>query len=156
MHFSTVNSVELKGNAKHGYKRITPLRSARYMMKQVRHPSLRKVIFYAQQHTFDIKTHPHVQGIEKGVEGIKLEEKPAEEKKDRSQVKDKSAQLEAKLEKENQKKMQSHVIIKRVERTKRKCVTTIHGLEVFGKRIFAATLVKGTGLKLETCIRCGP
>lgn len=29
--------------------------------------------------------------------------------------------------------MESHVIIKRVERTKRKCVTTIHGLEVFGK-----------------------
>lgn len=72
--------------------------------------------------------------IEKGVEGIQIEEKKPEEKKnDRSLVKDKSAQLEAKLEKENKKKMESHVIIKRVERTKRKCVTTIHGLEVFGK-----------------------
>ncbi|CAO3667972.1 unnamed protein product [Umbelopsis vinacea] len=69
--------------------------------------------------------------VEKGVEGIKLEEAPEEKKNDRSHVKDKSAQLEAKLEKENKKKMESHVIIKRVERTKRKCVTTIHGLEVF-------------------------
>jgi density-regulated protein len=72
--------------------------------------------------------------IEKGVEGIQIEEKPEEKKNDRSLVKDKSAQLEAKLEKENRKKMESHVIIKRVERTKRKCVTTIHGLEVFGKK----------------------
>lgn len=74
--------------------------------------------------------------VEKGVEGIKLEEAPEEKKNDRSHVKDKSAQLEAKLEKENKKKMESHVIIKRVERTKRKCVTTIHGLEVFGKQFF--------------------
>ncbi|GAB5589857.1 Translation machinery-associated protein 22 [Umbelopsis nana] len=77
------------------------------------------------------KIYNNAEEVEKGVEGITLEEKPEEKKNDRSHVKDKSAQLEAKLEKENKKKMESHVIIKRVERTKRKCVTTIHGLEVF-------------------------
>ncbi|KAI9268955.1 translation initiation factor SUI1 [Phascolomyces articulosus] len=50
---------------------------------------------------------------------------------DRTFVKDKSAKLEAKLERENQKKQSSRVIVKRVERTKRKCITIVHGLEVF-------------------------
>ncbi|OZJ04167.1 hypothetical protein BZG36_03119 [Bifiguratus adelaidae] len=57
-------------------------------------------------------------------EEIKLEEK-------RTKVKDKTAQVEAKLEREHQKKMASKILIKRVERTKRKCVTTVYGLEVF-------------------------
>ncbi|ORX61704.1 density-regulated protein DRP1 [Hesseltinella vesiculosa] len=52
-------------------------------------------------------------------------------KSDRTFVKDKSAKLEAKLERENKKKMSSKVMIKRVERTKRKRITIIHGLEIF-------------------------
>ncbi|KAG0791970.1 hypothetical protein G6F62_001461 [Rhizopus arrhizus] len=47
-------------------------------------------------------------------------------------VKDKSAKLEAKLEREIKKKMASRVIIKRNERNKRKCVTSIYGLDIFG------------------------
>ncbi|KAI9320428.1 mitochondrial translation initiation factor [Dichotomocladium elegans] len=54
-----------------------------------------------------------------------------EARSDRTFVKDKSAQLEAKLERENQKKLSSRVLVKRVERTKRKCVTIVHGLEIF-------------------------
>ncbi|KAG0331572.1 Translation machinery-associated protein 22, partial [Podila humilis] len=37
----------------------------------------------------------------------------------------------AKIEKQMQKKMQSKVLIKRIERTKRKCVTSVFGLENF-------------------------
>ncbi|KAJ8654794.1 hypothetical protein O0I10_009515 [Lichtheimia ornata] len=55
----------------------------------------------------------------------------SEGRSDRTFVKDKSAQLEAKLERENQKKLSSRVTVKRVERTKRKCVTIVHGLEIF-------------------------
>jgi hypothetical protein len=138
--------VELKRSARLGFRRITPLSSARYMKTQV--IDLLTLFSTRNSPPVMVKAHACVLGIEKGVEGIKLEEKPAEEKKDRSQVKDKSAQLEAKLEKENQKKMQSHVIIKRVERTKRKCVTTIHGLEVFGKKFFDANFSNGNMAKI--------
>ncbi|KAI9031624.1 translation initiation factor SUI1 [Phycomyces nitens] len=77
----------------------------------------------------------NVEAITKGVENVALEETgatTADGKPDRTFVKDKSAKLEAKLERENKKKMSSRVTIKRVERTKRKCVTTIYGLDVFG------------------------
>ncbi|KAG0306927.1 Translation machinery-associated protein 22 [Dissophora globulifera] len=43
----------------------------------------------------------------------------------------KKAKEAAKIEKQMQKKMQSRVIIKRIERTKRKCVTSVFGLENF-------------------------
>ncbi|KAI9478136.1 MAG: translation initiation factor SUI1 [Benjaminiella poitrasii] len=66
-----------------------------------------------------------------GMEKINLGD-DGPDKKDRTIVKDKSAKLEAKLEREIKKKMASRVIIKRIERTKRKSVTTIFGLDVFG------------------------
>ncbi|CAO3587391.1 unnamed protein product [Absidia cylindrospora] len=68
------------------------------------------------------------------VEGIRLVSvaEDGDGKSDRTFVKDKSAKLEAKLERENKKKMSSRVTIKRVERTKRKRITTIHGLDIFG------------------------
>ncbi|KAI8381513.1 mitochondrial translation initiation factor [Radiomyces spectabilis] len=72
-----------------------------------------------------------VQDVGQGVEKVSLEDASGEKRSDRTLVKDKSAKLEAKLERENKKKMSSRVIIKRVERTKRKCVTTIHGLDIF-------------------------
>ncbi|KAF9961437.1 Translation machinery-associated protein 22 [Mortierella alpina] len=43
----------------------------------------------------------------------------------------KKAKEAAKIEKQMQKKMQSKVLIKRIERTKRKCVTSVFGLENF-------------------------
>lgn len=86
-------------------------------------------------------------GLIEGVEGVTLEEGEEGDKK-RTVVKDKSAKLEAKMERENKKKMvngytlmkysylpiqqASRVIIKRNERNKRKCVTTIYGLDIFG------------------------
>ncbi|KAI7861358.1 translation initiation factor SUI1 [Spinellus fusiger] len=78
-----------------------------------------------------------VQAVTEGVEKITVEETgpvTTEGKSDRTFVKDKSAKLEAKLERENKKKMSSRVTIKRIERTKRKCVTTIYGLDVFEER----------------------
>ncbi|KAG2229444.1 translation initiation factor SUI1 [Thamnidium elegans] len=72
-----------------------------------------------------------VQAVTEGVEKATIEDETID-KKDRSLVKDKSAKLEAKLERENKKKMASRVLIKRIERTKRKCVTTIYGLDIFG------------------------
>ncbi|GAA5812221.1 hypothetical protein MFLAVUS_005671 [Mucor flavus] len=72
-----------------------------------------------------------VQAVTEGVEKATIEDETVD-KKDRSLVKDKSAKLEAKLERENKKKMASRVLIKRIERTKRKCVTTIYGLDIFG------------------------
>ncbi|KAI8342598.1 translation initiation factor SUI1 [Chlamydoabsidia padenii] len=65
-----------------------------------------------------------------GMEQVGVTEE-GESKPDRTFVKDKSAKLEAKLERENKKKMSSRVTIKRVERTKRKRITTIHGLDIF-------------------------
>ncbi|KAI9488596.1 mitochondrial translation initiation factor [Zychaea mexicana] len=65
------------------------------------------------------------------VEGTGAEAAGGEGRSGRTFVKDKSAKLEAKLERENQKKQSSRVTVKRVERTKRKCVTIVHGLEVF-------------------------
>ncbi|KAI8992151.1 translation initiation factor SUI1 [Mycotypha africana] len=70
-----------------------------------------------------------VDGVTKGVANASIEDDSG---KDRTVVKDKSAKLEAKLERENKKKMASRIIIKRIERTKRKSVTTIFGLEIFG------------------------
>ncbi|KAI8378622.1 translation initiation factor SUI1 [Blakeslea trispora] len=72
-----------------------------------------------------------VNAVTEGVEKTTLDEDTGD-KKDRTVVKDKSAKLEAKLEREIKKKMASRVIIKRIERTKRKSVTTIFGLDVFG------------------------
>ncbi|CAO0802183.1 unnamed protein product [Mucor circinelloides] len=72
-----------------------------------------------------------VKAVTEGVEKATIEDE-ASDKKDRTVVKDKSAKLEAKLERENKKKMASRVLIKRIERTKRKCVTTIYGLDIFG------------------------
>ncbi|KAG2193466.1 hypothetical protein INT46_007734 [Mucor plumbeus] len=72
-----------------------------------------------------------VKGVTEGVEKATIEDESGD-KKDRTVVKDKSAKLEAKLERENKKKMASRVLIKRIERTKRKCVTTIYGLDIFG------------------------
>ncbi|OAD08054.1 hypothetical protein MUCCIDRAFT_133385, partial [Mucor lusitanicus CBS 277.49] len=69
--------------------------------------------------------------VTEGVEKATIEDE-ASDKKDRTVVKDKSAKLEAKLERENKKKMASRVLIKRIERTKRKCITTIYGLDIFG------------------------
>lgn len=73
-----------------------------------------------------------VKDVTEGVEKAKIEDDGTGDKKDRTVVKDKSAKLEAKLERENKKKMASRVLIKRIERTKRKCVTTIYGLDIFG------------------------
>ncbi|KAF1804122.1 translation initiation factor SUI1 [Mucor lusitanicus] len=72
-----------------------------------------------------------VKAVTEGVEKATIEDE-ASDKKDRTVVKDKSAKLEAKLERENKKKMASRVLIKRIERTKRKCITTIYGLDIFG------------------------
>ncbi|KAI7903375.1 translation initiation factor SUI1 [Cokeromyces recurvatus] len=72
-----------------------------------------------------------VNAVTAGMEKSSLDDENPE-KKDRTIVKDKSAKLEAKLEREIKKKMASRVVIKRIERTKRKSVTTIFGLEVFG------------------------
>ncbi|KAF7722186.1 Translation machinery-associated protein 22 [Apophysomyces ossiformis] len=69
--------------------------------------------------------------VTEGVKALTVEDTAGEGKSDRTVVKDKSARLEAKLERENKKKMSTRVTIKRVERTKRKCITTIHGLDVF-------------------------
>ncbi|CAO3626919.1 unnamed protein product [Cunninghamella blakesleeana] len=66
--------------------------------------------------------------ITEGIEKVTVVEG---EKSDRTFVKDQSAKLEAKLERENQKKKNSRVTIKRVERTKRKRITIIHGLDIF-------------------------
>ncbi|KAI9363558.1 translation initiation factor SUI1 [Pilaira anomala] len=77
------------------------------------------------------KVYGGVQAVTEGVEKATIEDESVD-KKDRSLVKDKSAKLEAKLERENKKKMASRVLIKRIERTKRKCVTTIYGLDIFG------------------------
>jgi len=49
----------------------------------------------------------------------------------RTVVKDRSVQLEARAEIELRRRMASKVLIKRIERTKRKHVTAVHGLEVF-------------------------
>ncbi|KAG1173286.1 hypothetical protein G6F70_005945 [Rhizopus microsporus] len=72
-----------------------------------------------------------IKGITEGMENTSLEEE-SNGKDTRTIVKDKSAKLEAKLEREIKKKMASRVLIKRNERNKRKCVTTIHGLDIFG------------------------
>lgn len=45
----------------------------------------------------------------------------------------KEAKAEAKEEKAERKRQASKVLIKRIERNKRKYVTAIHGLEVFGR-----------------------
>ncbi|KAI8993732.1 translation initiation factor SUI1 [Pilobolus umbonatus] len=65
-----------------------------------------------------------VQAVTDKLEDAAISESQTD-KKDRTIVKDKSAKLEAKLERENKKKM-------RIERTKRKCVTTVFGLDIFG------------------------
>ncbi|KAG0167909.1 Translation machinery-associated protein 22 [Apophysomyces sp. BC1034] len=69
--------------------------------------------------------------VTEGVKNVSVEDTDVEGKSGRTVVKDKSARLEAKLEREIKKKMSTRVTIKRVERTRRKCVTTIHGLDVF-------------------------
>ncbi|KAG1462308.1 hypothetical protein G6F56_005547 [Rhizopus delemar] len=79
----------------------------------------------------DEDKYAEIYGLIEGVEGVTLEEGEEGDKK-RTVVKDKSAKLEAKMERENKKKMASRVIIKRNERNKRKCVTTIYGLDIFG------------------------
>ncbi|CAG8543357.1 5269_t:CDS:2 [Diversispora eburnea] len=56
-----------------------------------------------------------------------LESKPSNEAEDRKKAKE-----AAKIERELQKKMASKVIITRIARNKRKCVTSIYGLENFG------------------------
>ncbi|KAG0267476.1 Translation machinery-associated protein 22 [Mortierella polycephala] len=50
---------------------------------------------------------------------------------DRPEEDRKKAKEAAKIEKKIQQKMQSKVLIKRIERTKRKCVTCVFGLENF-------------------------
>ncbi|CEP18620.1 hypothetical protein [Parasitella parasitica] len=77
------------------------------------------------------KIYGDIEGVTEGVQNVAVEENSGN-KKDRAVVKDKSAKLDAKLERETRKKMASRVIIKRIERTKRKSVTTIYGLDVFG------------------------
>ncbi|KAI9259912.1 translation initiation factor SUI1 [Sporodiniella umbellata] len=78
----------------------------------------------------DEDKYAEIYGLTEGIEGVTLEEGEGDSK--RTVVKDKSAKLEAKMERENKKKMASRVIIKRNERNKRKCVTTIYGLDIFG------------------------
>ncbi|KAI8643502.1 translation initiation factor SUI1 [Parasitella parasitica] len=77
------------------------------------------------------KVYGGVEGVTEGVQMVAIETNSSD-KKNRAVVKDKSAKLEAKLEREIKKKMASRVIIKRIERTKRKSVTTIYGLDIFG------------------------
>ncbi|KAG0238335.1 Translation machinery-associated protein 22 [Actinomortierella wolfii] len=50
---------------------------------------------------------------------------------DKSEEDKKKAKEAAKIERQLQKKMQSRVAIKRIERTKKKCVTSVFGLENF-------------------------
>ncbi|KAL1926212.1 hypothetical protein VTP01DRAFT_6077 [Rhizomucor pusillus] len=76
------------------------------------------------------KLYGDVDAVTEKVAQVSVEESEAG-RSNRTFVKDKSAQLEAKLERENQKKKTSRVLVKRVERTKRKCITIVHGLEVF-------------------------
>ncbi|KAI8065655.1 translation initiation factor SUI1 [Gongronella butleri] len=73
-----------------------------------------------------------VQDVTEQLEKATVAGDEGEVKSDRTYVKDQSAKLEAKLERENKKKMSSKVTIKRVERTKRKRITIIHGLDIFG------------------------
>ncbi|KAI8080813.1 translation initiation factor SUI1 [Gilbertella persicaria] len=91
-----------------------------------------KCKLWLREHDEDKYTELYgVNAITEGVEKTNIDEEGVD-KKDRTVVKDKSAKLEAKLEREIKKKMASRVIIKRIERTKRKSVTTIYGLDVFG------------------------
>ncbi|KAG2206762.1 translation initiation factor SUI1 [Mucor mucedo] len=92
-----------------------------------------KCKLWLREHNEDLyeELYGGVQAVTEGVEKATIEDETLD-KKDRSLVKDKSAKLEAKLERENKKKMASRVLIKRIERTKRKCVTTIYGLDIFG------------------------
>ncbi|KAI9308187.1 translation initiation factor SUI1 [Cunninghamella echinulata] len=71
----------------------------------------------------------NIQDVTEGIEKVNITE--GDGKSGRTFVKDNSAKLEAKLERENKKKMSSRVTIKRVERTKRKRITIIHGLDIF-------------------------
>ncbi|ORX96253.1 density-regulated protein DRP1 [Basidiobolus meristosporus CBS 931.73] len=66
------------------------------------------------------------EGIEEKMGKATLDDKPAEEEK--KPVKSKNL---SKAEKELQKKQNAKVFIERVERNKRKCVTSVLGLEVF-------------------------
>ncbi|KAI8143244.1 translation initiation factor SUI1 [Fennellomyces sp. T-0311] len=89
---------------------------------------------WLQKHHEDV--YIRIYGAAEGIEAVteKVAQVTVEGeggRSDRTFVKDKSAKLEAKLERENQKKQSSRVLVKRVERTKRKCVTIVHGLEVF-------------------------
>ncbi|KAG2221961.1 hypothetical protein INT45_010485 [Circinella minor] len=82
-----------------------------------------------------VQLYGDVEGVTEKVAKVAIEgdstTAPEGGRSGRTFVKDKSAKLEAKLERENQKKQSSRVIVKRVERTKRKSVTIVHGLEVF-------------------------
>ncbi|KAF9970614.1 Translation machinery-associated protein 22 [Modicella reniformis] len=62
--------------------------------------------------------------LEDQLAAASLESKPEEDKK--------KAKEAAKLEKQLQRKLQSKVLIKRIERTKKKCITSVFGLENFG------------------------
>ncbi|KAG0219616.1 translation initiation factor SUI1 [Mortierella sp. GBAus27b] len=66
------------------------------------------------------------------------EAKPEEDKK--------KAKEAAKIEKQLQRKMQSKVLIKRIERTKKKFITTVFGLENFDVSLKAASKVFATKL----------
>ncbi|CAG8845401.1 20376_t:CDS:2, partial [Racocetra persica] len=52
----------------------------------------------------------------------------------------------AKIERELQKKMSSKVIITRIARNKRKCVTNVYGLENFAAKSFATKFACGSSV----------
>lgn len=69
-----------------------------------------------------------VDRLEAATSGLSLEKQEEIDRKIQKQ----QAKEEAKAERELQKKLSSKVTIKRIERSKRKHVIAIHGLEVFG------------------------
>ncbi|ANB12451.1 Tma22p [Sugiyamaella lignohabitans] len=69
-----------------------------------------------------------VESLEQATSGLSLEKQEEIERKIQKQ----QAKEEAKAERELQKKMATKVTIKRIERSKRKHVVSITGLEVFG------------------------
>ncbi|RIB18159.1 translation initiation factor SUI1 [Gigaspora rosea] len=70
-----------------------------------------------------------------------------EDQKQGNDVEDKKKAKEAaKIERELQKKMASKVIITRIARNKRKCVTNVYGLENFAAKSFATKFACGSSV----------
>ncbi|RHZ78338.1 hypothetical protein Glove_166g233 [Diversispora epigaea] len=78
-----------------------------------------------EKHT-DLYENLYSQTLAEKLGKTTLESKPSNEAEDRKKAKE-----AAKIERELQKKMASKVIITRIARNKRKCVTSIYGLENF-------------------------